>query len=166
VFAIGAILYHVLAGEAPVPARSLREAAAATPRPMPDDAPAELRAIALRAMARDPAARYPSARELAEDLQRFQTGQLVSVHAYSTWSLIRRFVRRHRAAVTIAAALLAVIATVATCNQKPARVLTVLRSSTVTRRPSPGRVWAPVVLARIGAVRVAVLMRLLLPARG
>src|SRR5688572_475104 len=36
VFAIGAILYHVLAGEAPVPARSLREAAAATPRPMPD----------------------------------------------------------------------------------------------------------------------------------
>lgn len=116
VFALGAILHHVLAGEPPVPARSLREAATATPRPVPQHAPVELRAIVERAMARDPAARYPTARELAADLERFQAGQLVSAHSYSAWSLIRRFVRRHRAAVTIAAALLAVVATVASVS--------------------------------------------------
>ena len=54
----------------------------------------------------------------------------------------------------------------AICSQKPARVLTILRSSTATRRPRPGRAWTPAVFTRIGAARVVVLMRLLLPARG
>ena len=59
-----------------------------------------------------------------------------------------------------------VSATVATCIQKPARVSTILRSSTATRRPRPGRVWTPAVLTGIGGARVVVLMRGLLPARG
>jgi len=109
VFALGAILHHVLAGEPPVRARSLQEAASATPRAIPEDVPAELRAIATRAMAKLPVDRYPTARELAADLQRFQAGQLVSVHHYSLWSLLRRFVRRNRAAVSIAAILLAIL---------------------------------------------------------
>src|SRR5215208_8382608 len=58
-----------------------------------------------------------------------------------------------------------VSATMATCSQKPARVSTILRSSTATRRPRPGRAWTPAVFTRIGAARVVVLMRLLLPAR-
>ena len=37
---------------------------------------------------------------------------------------------------------------VATCSQKPARVSTILRSSTATRRPRPGRVWTPAVFTR------------------
>src|SRR4051794_20134782 len=53
----------------------------------------------------------------------------------------------------------------ATCNQKPARVLTILRSSTATRRPRPGRAWTPAASTRVGAARVVVLMRLLLVAR-
>jgi hypothetical protein len=113
VFALGAILYHVLAGRPPVPARSLEEAARVTPHPIPDTVPAELRAIVARAIARDPGARYPTARELAADLQRFQAGQLVSVHQYSVWSLLARFVRRNRAAVAIATILLAALAVVA-----------------------------------------------------
>ena len=53
----------------------------------------------------------------------------------------------------------------ATWSQKPARVSTILRSSTATRRPRPGRAWTPAVFTRIGAARVVVLMRLLLSAR-
>lgn len=113
VFALGAILHHVLAGEPPVPARSLQEAATASPRTIPDDVSAELRTIAARAMAKLPGDRYPSARELAADLQRFQAGQLVSAHEYSLWALFARFVRRNRAAVSIAAILLTAMAVVA-----------------------------------------------------
>lgn len=64
--------------------------------------PPDLLAIAARAMARDPAARYPTARALAEDLRRYQTGQLVGAHRYSLGQLLRRWLRRHRAAVSVA----------------------------------------------------------------
>jgi hypothetical protein len=53
----------------------------------------------------------------------------------------------------------AVSATMATCSQRPARVLSILRSSTATRRPRRGGAWTPEVFTRTGAVRVAVLMR-------
>nr|HEX4313387.1 serine/threonine-protein kinase [Kofleriaceae bacterium] len=111
VYAIGAILAHVLAGQPPYRGRSTAEVIAhvLTEPPLdiaahaPDAAP-ELLAIVARAMAREPAARYPSARELAADLRRFQTGQLVGAHRYSTGELVRRWVRRHRAPLAVAAA--------------------------------------------------------------
>ena len=59
--------------------------------------------IVAKAMARDLAERYPSARELASDLKRFQTGQLVSVHQYSAWNLVRRWLWRHRSTVAVVA---------------------------------------------------------------
>ncbi len=57
------------------------------------EAPPDLVAIVRKAMAPSPGERYPSARELAADLVRFQTGQLVSAYRYSTRELLRRFVR-------------------------------------------------------------------------
>ena len=39
------------------------------------------------------------ARELAEELKRFQTGRMVEAHAYSFGEHVRRFVHRNRAAV-------------------------------------------------------------------
>ena len=71
-------------------------------------------AIVDKAMELQADRRYPTARELAEDLRRFQTGQLVSAHRYSPGELVRRWVRQHRAAVTVAAVLgLALAAAVA-----------------------------------------------------
>jgi tetratricopeptide (TPR) repeat protein len=115
VYAIGAILYHLLAGRAPYVAESSAELIAAVhggpPEPLPSPVPAELVAIVERAMARDAAARYPSGRELADDLRRFQTGQLVGAHRYSLRQLLRRWMRRHRTAiVATAAAAVAAIA--------------------------------------------------------
>jgi tetratricopeptide (TPR) repeat protein len=76
-----------------------------------DGVPAELAAIAKRARAADPADRYPSARELAADLQRFQAGALVGAHHYSLRQLAWRWLARHRAVVGVtAAALVAVVA--------------------------------------------------------
>src|SRR5262249_11915768 len=48
-------------------------------------------------------------KELADDLRRFQTGQIVGAHKYSTVELFRRFARRYRAALSVAAAALLVL---------------------------------------------------------
>ncbi len=65
----------------------------------------------LRATAARPADRFPSAQELAEELRRFQTGQLTQSHRYTPRELLAHFVERHRAAVRIASvALVALVA--------------------------------------------------------
>jgi eukaryotic-like serine/threonine-protein kinase len=109
VYAIGAILYDLLAGRAPYPGaqeRALQAILAAPPPPVeelePQVAP-DLAAIVARAMARAAADRYPNARGLAEDLKRFLTGQLVSAHHYGPRQLLRRWAARHRAPLAVAA---------------------------------------------------------------
>jgi WD40 repeat protein len=70
--------------------------------------PSELAAIVSKAMARNPEDRYPTAKELVEDLRRFHTGQLVSAHPYSRRELLWRWLRRHK--VVVSAATTALIA--------------------------------------------------------
>jgi tRNA A-37 threonylcarbamoyl transferase component Bud32/tetratricopeptide (TPR) repeat protein len=117
VYALGAILYHTLSGVPPVAGDEvtlvLERVARAEVRPLREvgpGLPSDLAAIVERAMAREPEARYGSAGELAADLRRFQTGQLVAAHRYSRGDLARRFVKRHRAAVVFAALLISVLA--------------------------------------------------------
>jgi len=109
VYAIGAILYHALTGLPPVAGddvdRILERVARADVRPLAQVAPGlpgDLVAIVERAMATRPELRYANAGELAADLRRFQTGQLVGAYSYSRRDLVRRFVRRHRAVVALA----------------------------------------------------------------
>ena len=108
VFALGAMMYHVLGGAPPFQAATTTDvlAAAASGRVQPlakrsPDVPSDLIAIVERAMAKDPAQRYANAGELAVELRRFLTGQLVAAYRYTPLEKARRFVRRHRAAVTI-----------------------------------------------------------------
>jgi tetratricopeptide (TPR) repeat protein len=117
VYALGGILYHALTGVPPVPGdavtRMLERVARAEIEPLRDVAPAlpgDLVAIVERAMASAPEDRYASCGELAADLRRFQTGQLVEAHRYSRGDLVRRFARRHRAALVVAALLVGVLA--------------------------------------------------------
>jgi tetratricopeptide (TPR) repeat protein len=120
VYAIGAILYHLLAGRPPVTGVSsvdvLEQVMARRTRPVTDvqpDAPAELVAIVAKAMAFEPSDRYPGAGALAADLRRFQTGQLVGAHRYSLGALLRRWIARHRAAVAVGAVAVVVVAALA-----------------------------------------------------
>ena len=106
VYALGAILYYLLRGEPPHSGKTANEALAAVvsgaPEPVESfvpDAPQELCAIVRKAMSQARGERYPTAAELAADLRRFETGQLVTVHAYSTRELLARWVRRNRTAV-------------------------------------------------------------------
>jgi WD40 repeat protein len=117
VYAIGAMLYHVLAGVRPYAnCTSVVQAIDAVKDGPPEPlrglvarAPADLLTVVDKAMARDPKDRYADAGELARDLKRFERGQLVSVHEYSIAALAKRWIERHRATFTVAVSLLAVL---------------------------------------------------------
>ncbi len=110
VYALGATLYHLLAGVPPYgnddPSMVRRALATAPPRRLAElapDAPTELIDIVERAMARDPGARYARVRDLADELRRFQAGQILKSRRYTLGELARHFARRYRTALRISA---------------------------------------------------------------
>jgi serine/threonine-protein kinase len=81
VFALGAILYQILAGQPPrlpnsLPTLMMRKGRMEIPPPeqIATGIPAELSRIALKAMAHEPAGRYPSVNDLKKDIEQFQRG--------------------------------------------------------------------------------------------
>jgi WD40 repeat protein len=119
VYALGATLYHTLSGQAPqgpdaaAALRALREGQPPPPLgALVPGLPADLGSIVARAMHPDPARRYPGALELSADLRRFSAGQLVAARRYGRAELLRRWLRRHRAPVGVAAAALVLLGAV------------------------------------------------------
>jgi formylglycine-generating enzyme required for sulfatase activity/serine/threonine protein kinase len=122
VYAVGALLYDLLAGrmpyEEPGQRRSGHEIWARVRSGPPDpihalapDAPAELLAICEKAMAREVRERYPDMGALAEDLRAFLEHRVVA--AYRTGALVEleKWIRRNRSlAGAIAAGALALAA--------------------------------------------------------
>jgi hypothetical protein len=117
VFALGATLFYVLAGQlaysAPGATEMIDHIGDGKPPDwsrLPGETPPALRAIVVKAMAFAPGDRYADAGELALDLRRYVTGQLVGAYRYGWLEQLRRFVNRHRAAVAVGLIALAVIA--------------------------------------------------------
>jgi serine/threonine protein kinase len=117
VYALGAILYYVLAGTSPQPSTADPPGAPARLAPLASlepGLPPDLLAIVDKALAADAARRYPSAFELADDLKRLAGGQLVTARRYSPLTRAGRFVARHPigfgVAGTVAATLTALAA--------------------------------------------------------
>ncbi len=118
VYSLGATLYHLLTGKAPF-AFEDREALLGSvqmgrftpPRTVRADVPKPLEAICLKAMARRPTDRYPSARGLADDVERYLADEPVAAYAEPLSARAWRWMRRHRAAVVGAGSVLTVIAT-------------------------------------------------------
>ncbi len=106
VFSLGATLYCLVTGRAPyagIPPDRILEAARTAQFPRPSGlvptVPRALETIILRAMAQAPADRYGTACELATDLERFLTGQLVEAHQYTLLEKAVNWYRHHRVAV-------------------------------------------------------------------
>lgn len=86
------------------------------PRALNPSIPRDLETIVLKAVAREPVHRYPSAEELADDLARFLEDQPIRARRLSVAERLWRWARRNRAVASLlglAAALLVLVAVVA-----------------------------------------------------
>jgi serine/threonine protein kinase/tetratricopeptide (TPR) repeat protein len=119
VYALGVVLYLLLTDRLPfdhttnLPALldAVRDDQPRRPSLANPALDAELDAIVLTALAKEPARRYQSADALAADVRRYLTGQIVLAHPPSTAYYLRKLVARHRTAFMLGAtAVLAVAA--------------------------------------------------------
>ncbi|MFM1822848.1 MAG: hypothetical protein RI967_1114, partial [Planctomycetota bacterium] len=123
VFALGAVLHELVGGRTPREFGDLSMHAAVAkvarePLPALDarapEAPRDLVAIVSMATAPDPAARYASAGDLADDLARFLRGEPVVARAPGAWRRLRWWARKNPGAAvataTVAASLVALAA--------------------------------------------------------
>lgn len=147
IYALGVLLYELLTDVRPYdtadktvdeilrivadaqPPRPSARVGTGTSRP-PYDARrlrGDLDAIVLKAMSKEPARRYASARELSEDLARHLAGQPVLAREPSFGYIAQRLATRHRAAFLSASASLVVIMAALTLAIWQARVATIER---------------------------------------
>jgi eukaryotic-like serine/threonine-protein kinase len=73
------------------------------------DLPRDLDIIVLKALAKRPSDRYSSPRAFADDLERMLENRPIEARRAHDWYRLRKFVRRNRAALATAAAVLALI---------------------------------------------------------
>jgi eukaryotic-like serine/threonine-protein kinase len=115
VYSLGAVLYELLTGRPPYrgdPVTVIYQVAQQAPPPPSQHSPgldSALEAIVLKAMARDPAARYPGALAFAGALQRWLAGEATSACPQPVAAPVRRRPMRRLLAMVAAAGLLAAV---------------------------------------------------------
>jgi serine/threonine protein kinase/Flp pilus assembly protein TadD len=121
IYSLGATLYEVLTLEPTFDGRDrqelLRQIALEEPKPVRSvnkAIPLDLETIVLKAMAKNPAERYATARELANDLRRFLSDEPILARRSTPLQSARRWARRHRPLmVSASVALLAALTVLA-----------------------------------------------------
>jgi formylglycine-generating enzyme required for sulfatase activity/tRNA A-37 threonylcarbamoyl transferase component Bud32 len=117
VYGLGATLYHLLTGRAPIQGAEAADVLASVcngnfprPRQVQADVPAALEAVCLKAMALRPEDRYASPQALADDLEKHLADEPVSAYREPLPARLARWGRHHRTPVTVAAFMLLTLA--------------------------------------------------------
>jgi eukaryotic-like serine/threonine-protein kinase len=138
VYALGVVLHELLTGTRPnesdavLASHAVKLDAIVEPGTLPMPAlllkhalRGDLNNIIARALSAEPEHRYPTSAALIDDLQRYLEGRPVNAHPRSRWYVIRKFARRHYAAVLtgtlVSIALLGLLGT-ALWQAKQARI--------------------------------------------
>jgi serine/threonine protein kinase len=117
VYCLGATLYALLTGRAPVEGadpgellQRVRKSDWSRPRQVKQEVPAALEAICLKAMARTPEDRYASALDLAGDVEHWLADEPVTAYPEPLRLRTGRWVRRNRTLTASAATALLALA--------------------------------------------------------
>jgi WD40 repeat protein len=143
VYSLGVVLYQTLTGELPfrgTPRMQLDQVLhdePRSPRSLNERIPRDLETICLKAMAKEPARRYATARDFAGDLRRFLGGQPIQARPIGALGKLFRWCRRKPAAATAlgvsaaaAVAITVLSVTMALQQSHAARVLRVEQDRT------------------------------------
>ena len=107
IYSLGVILYELLTRKRPFNGSRHRQIVQVIendpepPRAHEPSVPQDLETIALKAMAKEPARRYPTARELAADLHRFLDGEPIHARPVGPVERVWRWCRRNPVAVGV-----------------------------------------------------------------
>ncbi len=147
IYSLGAILYELLTGRPPFVGQSiietLRLASENTPeRPssLARNIPRDLETICLKCLERDPAARYPTASALADDLDNWLLGKPIFARPVGAAEQLWRWARRNPlpasliASIALLLAITAVGATIAAFRIEHARGFAVAEQEKATSR--------------------------------
>ncbi len=115
IYSLGAILYQLLAGRPPYDEESpldlmlrLRDSEPKLPSKLNPAVPSSIEKICMRCLEKKPENRYQLAEELADDLQRFQDGESITLQSLGWWAMLRRWTRREPALFVHLAAFLVI----------------------------------------------------------
>jgi eukaryotic-like serine/threonine-protein kinase len=116
IYALGAMLYHLLTGRPPHQGSRIEEVLAqvreshpVAPRLLNPGVPRDLETICLKCLEKDPGRRYASAADLAADLGRFERGEPVIARPVGVWGRTWRWSRRNRSLAAALGALALVV---------------------------------------------------------